>query len=232
MAALAGALADSLGDRYRSGFEVSSVRRSESEWVIEGPERLSADVVVLACRPDVVEKVLESERSEVFGRAAAAPVAVVGLGGQGAPIPDGFGVLTGPDEGLSTLGVLFESSYAPDRAPAGSWLIKIIAGGATRPEIVEREDDRLISVVVDEAREILTDDLDPSFTEVVRHRDGIPQYNIGHSAWLDSVEEAISELDGLYVTGWGYRGVGLGHLAREASSVASRIARTETDRAS
>lgn len=231
MAAFADALADSLGERFRPGFEVGRVRRSGSEWQIEGSDSLLADVLVLACSPQVVSAILDLDGSEVFSRAATAPVVVVGFGGEGSPIPDGFGALVGPDENLSTLGVLFESSYAPDRAPANSWLVKVIAGGATRPEIVEWVDDRLVSALLTELSEMFGTELEPSFVEVVRHRVGIPQYNVGHTAWLDSIEETTSDLEGLYLTGWGYRGVGLGHIAAEASGVASRIARAGIERA-
>lgn len=138
-------------------------------------------------------------------------------------LPDGFGVLTHPDDQLVSRGVLFESSYAPHRAPGSGDLIKIIAGGAARPEAVEWSEDYLVRVVGGEVSSMLQQPIEAEWIEVVRG--SIPQYKLGHRKWLETVDDALRTLPGLHLTGWGYRGVGLSHLAADALDVAMRIDR-------
>lgn len=223
MGALAETAAAWLGERYRPGFEVGSAQRRGNFWVVEGPEKLEADVVVLSCRPELTARLVTGDLAAHLEQTVSAPVAVVGLGGKGDPLPPGFGALVTPGSGWASLGMLFESSYAPDRAPAGAWLVKAIAGGATRPEVVDWDDDRLAHQVGGELARAVGRDLEAGFTEVVRHRPGIPQYELGHDRWLAHLDRLLSDVPGLYLTGWGYRGVGVAQLASEAAGLARRI---------
>lgn len=226
MAAIAGSLAAFLGDRLRTNFEVESVLETDDGWVVNGPEELTADSVVIAVDPSHAAAMLQGELSTTLATATSAPVVVVGLGGSDdrTQIPEGFGALVAPGESMITRGVLFESSYAPGRAPAGSWLLKIIAGGATAPGVASWEEGRIEERVASEASRIIGSDLDPTFVEVVRHRKGIPQYEIGHLRWLDEIEALLAARSGLALTGWGYRGVGVAQIARDARNVASKVA--------
>ncbi len=225
MTGLAEAGAEGLGDRFRGAFTVASVHRDGSGWLVEGPETIRADQVVFASRPQAAAALLGGDLGTVLARAESAPVVVVGLGGPSdrVRLPPGFGVLTGPDAGTASLGVLFESSYAPARAPQGHALVKVIAGGARRPELVDWDDSRIVEHVRGEVGRILGTDIEPSFVEVVRHRAGIPQYEIGHGAWLAEIDRRLGDKPGLHLTGWGYRGVGIGHLAADAVATADRV---------
>lgn len=221
---MAETLADSLGGRFRGDFGVRSVSRMGGEWVVEGPERLTADVVVLAVHPLVAAGLLGGEVADDLRTLESAPVAVVGMGGSGPmSVPEGFGALIGPDEGLVSVGVLFESSYAPERAPDGSWLVKVIAGGARRPEVTDWDDGDLVGRVAEELGGVVGEVPVPDFVEVVRHRPGIPQYTIGHRRRLETVESHLDGLQGLHLAGWGYRGVGLASLARDSARLTTEI---------
>lgn len=218
-------VAASLGDRCRTGFAVSSINRDGSRWVVEGPEPIVADVVVIAVPPGAAASLLAGEIGETLELGVAAPVAVVGLGGAGrSPLPDGFGALVGPGEGLVTRGILFESSYAPSRAPDNSWLAKVIVGGAGVDPIMAWDAERVRSVATTETETILGTSLSVDFVEVVTHRPGIPQYEIGHRRWLAEIDDMLRSRPGLFLTGWGYRGVGVAHLATDAVRVADAIA--------
>ena len=225
MQVLADALADAPGLSCRTGFEVESVTRRSGRWLVNGPETLEADVIVLACAPSAAAQILSVDGTARLAEAKAAPVAVVGLGGDNGLIPDGFGALVGPNEGMTSLGVLFESSYAPERAPAGSWLVKVVAGGATRPDVVDLDEESLMALIVDEVGRVLGRAIQPTFRALIRHESGIPQYDIGHSQWLRDVDRIVAANDGLYLTGWGYRGVGISHIAADAARVASQVIR-------
>lgn len=226
MSELAGALARSLGEHLRLGFRVDSLRQCPSGWVIDGDETLHAEQVAVAMRPEHAAFLVDEQLADLLQAVTSAPVAVVGLGGLGVqPFPEGFGALIAPEEGMGSLGFLFESSYAPGRAPIGSWLLKVIVGGSTRPELVDEEIDYLADLVLDESALVLGRRLQPSFLELVRHRPGIPQPELGHGRWLAAVEDLLARRHGLYLTGWGYRGVGVGNLATDAARIAETISR-------
>lgn len=222
MSGLAATVVRPLGDRFRTGVTVEAVRRDGNHWVVDGTERHTADHVVITTDPHVTADLVDGELAAALAGPVAAPVVVVGLGGQWMELPEGFGILTGPNARTSTRGVLLESSYAPHRAPEGAGLMKVIAGGTPYPGIVEQDDASIIETVGTEVARILGHDLDVSFTEVVRHRPGIPQYVLGHGDWMRGIEAATPE--SLHLAGWGYRGVGISHLATDAARIADRIA--------
>ncbi len=225
MAAMAETLASSLDGRFRGDFEVQSVSHAGDGWVIEGPERLVADAVVLAVHPLVAAGLVGGEVADDLRSIESAPVAVVGMGGAGPlRLPDGFGALIGSDEGLVSVGVLFESAYAPGRAPHGSWLVKVIVGGARNPEITDWDDDGLVRRVAEELERVVGGVPSPDFVEVVRQRPGIPQYTIGHRGRLRALDDRLTELPGLHLAGWGYRGVGIASLTRDCVRLAMEIA--------
>lgn len=222
MSGVAERAADLLGDRLRTGFPVSAIRRAGAGWRVEGPETIEAERVVVSVDPVAASRLLDGTVADLLSQAVSAPVAVVGLGGRGVQVPDGFGILTGPDAGTWTRGVLLESSYAPHRAPAGHGFVKAIVGGAPSPEAVDAPDDALVDRVGSEVARILRSEINASHVEIIRHHAGIPQYGPGHLDWLREVEATTP--DGIHVTGWGYRGVGVGHVAADAARIAALVA--------
>ncbi len=229
MTGLVEALARHLGDGFRGGSRVEALEQDAQGWLVRsgrGEER--APHVVLALAPEAAGALLPAGVTGPLAELGAAPVAVVGMGGRAAdvPIPEGFGVLAGPSGGVRALGVLFESAYAPGRAPAGHRLAKAIYGGAADPPVMELDDDELVGLATRELGRMLGVPVQPSWTRVVRHHPGIPQYELGHLQILDAIDEALSELPGLHLAGWGYRGIGLTGLAADASRLADQLSRS------
>ncbi len=225
MLGFAASLADSLGPSLVTGHPVERVERRNGRWLIHGSSTIEADQVVLAVDHVSAGRLIAGPMTELLRHSPAAPVAVVALGGSRKPdaLPEGYGILTGPDAGLRTLGVLLESSYAPHRAPPGGWLVKVIAGGALHPEVVEWPDSEIIDAVGSELAAILDAPIEAGFTHVVRHVPGIPQYTSGHAAWLENLRDVVAGMPGLHLTGWSYRGVGVGHLAEDAFLVGAAV---------
>lgn len=225
MAGLAESLVAYLGDSFRPGFEVSSLTQGQTGWVVKGPEQLHAEAVIVALAPAAAAGLLPGEAEPVLARAETAPVAVVGLGGRAAdmPIPSGFGVLIGPHADVRSLGILFESQYAPERAPDLHSLVKVIVGGAADPTVMQRGDEALVELVRGEVSRVVGNEMLPSWTKVVRHTPGIPQYNVGHLQWLADLEAALAPYEGLHLAGWAYRGIGVTTLAAEAVRIADEL---------
>jgi oxygen-dependent protoporphyrinogen oxidase len=223
MAGLAVELAAHLGPGFRADWPVESVRPDGDDWVVTGPNEERADAVVIALAPLRAARIVPDELAEVLSEASASPVAVVGLGGRSAdvPAPTGFGALVGPNADVRTLGLLFESSYASGRAPSRHRLLKAIFGGGADPSVLALSNAELIDLAVDEAGRILGMTVQPAWTHVVRHSPGIPQYGLGHPAWLQRLDGALRP--GLHLAGWAYRGIGVSSLARHAVALADEL---------
>lgn len=221
MAALIDRLASTLGDRAYLGAAVASIRRGGRGWVVEGAHDVTARRVVLALPPDIVAALLDTELAPGPGHA---PVDVVWLGWRlaEATLPVGYGYISTSRSGHATLGCLFESASSAVAAPAGMALVKTIVGGTRRPDVATMDDGAVTALVTREVTHALGIDPAIDFTHVIRHRPGIPQYDIGHERWLDDVEAALP--DGLHLAGWSYRGIGIARLAEDAGKIADEVA--------
>jgi protoporphyrinogen/coproporphyrinogen III oxidase len=238
MEALPKALARSLGARVRLHSRVTQLRRagpgagsSHAKWrvALEGGAELEADHVVIAGHPAMASCLT---REFDHGLAAplddipSAPVAVIALGYTRSAIPyplDGFGFLVPRSEGLRTLGVLWESSLFPARAPTDHVLLRVMLGGAHDPSVVNTDDNELLALAMGDLRRTLAVSALPAFTYTVRHHTGIPQCTLGHPGRMERLEGALRRWPGLHLTGWGYRGVSINNGIAGAALVAGRI---------
>ncbi|MCH8985235.1 MAG: FAD-dependent oxidoreductase [Acidobacteria bacterium] len=227
MSDLANRLASYLGAAYRPNWTVSGLSPVYGGWRVEGPGEIRADTVIVALAPSAASAVVPPSVSDVLRTAVAAPVAVIGLGVPDLSLPDGFGALVGPTADVRILGALFESSYAPARAPEGHALIKVIVGGSADPEILELNDAGLVELACTEVGRMLGEAIHPTWTATIRNQ-GIPQYNLGHMSWLAKLDTALDQHPNLHVAGWGYRGIGLTSLADDAVLIADRIAQASS----
>ncbi|MEE8456811.1 MAG: hypothetical protein V3S28_02065, partial [Acidimicrobiia bacterium] len=139
------------------------------------------------------------------------------------PLPDGFGFLTGPNVDAAILGCLFESSFGPGRASPGHSLAKVIVGGTRNPDMVDQSDDQIVTTVVAEMERALGVPVTPSWIKIVRNREGIPQYDLDHRRRLAAIDSMEAANPGLVFAGWGYRGIGVAHLATVATNILDRI---------
>jgi len=236
--ALPRTLAGTLGDRVRTCHEVTALRqlatgdRPTRRWRVSvrtGGE-LDADDVVIAGHPSNASRLLagvDSTLATLLGAIPAAPVAVVALGYPRTAVPhalDGFGFLVPRREGLRTLGVLWESSIFPARAPAGHVLLRAIVGGAHDPDVVALEDAELLAIVAADLQRSLAISAPPVFRRIVRHSVGIPQCTLGHLARMQAIGQALERWQGLHLAGWGYRGVSVNLAVADGVALAARLA--------
>lgn len=187
--------------------------------MVHGPDAVAADRVVAAVAPEALHPLMGGRLEESDWDWS--PVAVVWLGLSAPELPEAIGALVGPDEGSDTLGYLYESSFAPERAPSGRGLVKALVGGATRRDAMARSDGELVASVSAGLTEVLGAVPSVEMSHVVRHRRGIPQYT---AARHRAAQRLRAELPvGLDVTGWAYDGVGVSALATAAVRLADRI---------
>ena len=139
-----------------------------------------------------------------------------------ARIPFGFGYLAPEREQRFALGALFSSHMFPGRAPAGHQLLEALVGGRRHPERLELSDEQLIESVYTDLSQLMELPR-PSFTAVLRPRCGIPQLEEGYTdllAWRKDVHTAYPTL---HLCGFGWKGIGLNDMIKEARQSAGRI---------
>ncbi len=139
-----------------------------------------------------------------------------------AEIPFGFGYLAPESEQRFTLGTLFSSHMFPGRAPAGQQLIEALIGGRRHPERIEMDDEEIIANVCNDLGQLMELPA-PSYARVLRPGGTIPQLERGYPALLDWYEKLHKQLDDLHVCGFGWKGIGINDMTKEAWRIAERI---------
>lgn len=232
---LTGALADALADRLHRGVAVRSVAPHRGAWRVTtaGGAEFPADQVVLAvparaAAPMVAE--VDTRLAMHLNDIEYAGLAVVALAYRVADIPrplDGYGYLTTRPEGMATLGVVWESSLFPGRAPEGRALVRVMLGGARRPDVVGTREDLMVEVARQELQAVLGVTAAPARSWVFSWPEAIAQYTVGHLSRRQAIADRVSAHQGLTLCGTSYDGVSFNHAVKSgcvsAASVAARL---------
>ncbi len=193
-------------------------------------ETIEASVVVVAPPPWVAAELvrpLDAAMADDLAAIPSSPIAVIATGYSADRLPgplDGFGFLVPRGEGLRLLGCLWDSSIFRFRAPVGKVLLRTMIGGAHDPDVVKLDAKELLAIVRRELEKVLGITAEPEFVRVIQHRRGIPHYPPGHGARLDRIEGQLAGLPGLYLAGWGYRGIAVNRVIEDSVALAGRIA--------
>ncbi len=154
------------------------------------------------------------------------PVAAVALGfpsGVVAHPLDGFGVLIPRREARRTLGALFSSTLFPNRAPHGHKLITAFIGGRQDPEALEMSDAELARQVGNDLGDLLGLEGQPVWQRVARWPCAIPQYELGHLARIERLDQALENHPGLSLLGNWRGGIAVGDCLENGQALARRI---------
>jgi oxygen-dependent protoporphyrinogen oxidase len=96
-------------------------------------------------------------------------------------------------------------------------------GGAGQRDLAGLEDAAMIQVVREELRSLLGLTAEPLTASVSRFPEAMPQYHVGHLARIAAIEEAARRCPGLFLTGNGFRGLGLPDCIHHARATAERM---------
>jgi oxygen-dependent protoporphyrinogen oxidase len=220
-----------LGEVVRTAVDVRTVTQRNGRYQLDiaGEAPLEADAVVLAsgAAPTArMVRALDTPLSDALDGIPTAGMVVVCLGyaarAIGHPL-NGFGYLVPRSEGLRTLGVLWDSSVYPGRAPEGHVLMRVMLGGATDPAALGLDDAAVLDVVRRELKAAMGIDATPDVVRIIRHVTGIPQYTVGHLDRLARAEARLARLPGIKLAGNAYRGVAINSCIADAQTVAARV---------
>jgi oxygen-dependent protoporphyrinogen oxidase len=137
---------------------------------------------------------------------------------------DGFGVLFPRLEKRFCLGAIFSSTLFPGRAPDGRVALMCFIGGVQQPANAELPTPALVERTVQDLRPLLGISGGPVFSRHSFWPRAIPQYNVGHGAFIESLERIEQAFPGLHLRGNFRGGPGLNdclegalHLGEAAS---------------
>jgi protoporphyrinogen/coproporphyrinogen III oxidase len=232
MQVLVDALLARVGDRVRLESPAIAIERSGSGYdvILEKKGQIHADRVVLASGAWRAATLLEPHHkklSDALHSIEHGSAATVTFAWPRERVPhpmEAFGFVVPAIERRAIHAATFASVKWPHRAPEGRALIRVFIGGAHAKSAVDRSDAELIALARRELRALMHIEAPPEFSLVVRYRDAMPQYQLGHRAKVDAILKMERELEGLFVAGNALRGVGIPDTIRRAQDVAARIA--------
>jgi oxygen-dependent protoporphyrinogen oxidase len=109
------------------------------------------------------------------------------------------------------------------RAPDDYLLLRSFVGGGHHEELVFEDDAKLVSIVLQELRQIAGIDAKPIFSKVYRWVKGMPKYTVGHLERLAKLDELTARHRGLHLIGCSYRGIGIGDCVKSGFDAAAQI---------
>jgi protoporphyrinogen/coproporphyrinogen III oxidase len=214
----------------RLGSEVGFVSYGDEGWLVGTEKEVDRfDVVLMATPVNVARSLLkpvDARAAELMEMESSSAV-VVGFGLPDAAkfaLPPGFGFLVPPGSGNLLLACTFVDQKFDDRVPQGGRLVRAFFGGAAAERLMRCGNDETAAVARLELARILGPLPEPQVTVVRRWPRSLPQYGVGHLERMAELDKRAVKLDGLWLLGNGYRGVGLPDLVRDARAAARRVA--------
>ncbi len=233
---LPSALAASLGDQLKTGAAVAAISRASSgEYEVrlgnsaQQGRTIRASAIVLAAPAYAASHILrplDEALADTLSGVAYASVVVYGTGyydKQAVTPPDGFGVLIPRSEKHRTLGIVWNSSLFPGRAPEGQFAVTSFLGGATDTAILEESDKEIAAVVEKDSATILGLTGSPVASALWRHPKALPQYNLGHGHIVERIRDAERAIPGLFFSGNYLEGPAIGKCVESAFKTAESV---------
>jgi oxygen-dependent protoporphyrinogen oxidase len=193
-------------------------------------EAIDARAVVLAT-PAYVTSALVRDRDDEIARlageipyASAGTVALAFPRGAIGHALNGSGFVVPRVEKTGILAASWLSSKWPHRAPENRVLLRTFVGGARDPKALEHDDEALVARSVAALQPLLGITGEPLFARVYRFERGNAQHEVGHLARIAAIDRALARHPGLFVTGSGFRGVGIPDCVADGRATAKQVA--------
>src|SRR5436190_8762099 len=138
---------------------------------------------------------------------------------------NGSGFVVPRAEPSGILAASWLSSKWPHRSPDGTALLRTFFGGARDPQALDRSDNELVEISLSALRPVIGICGTPSFTRVYRWERASAQHEVGHLERMAAIERVLARHPGLFVTGSGFRGVGIPDCVADARATATAVAR-------
>jgi protoporphyrinogen/coproporphyrinogen III oxidase len=205
-------------------------RRDRYEVALESGDRVSASAVIVCTPAFVASEILQptdSELASLCGRIPYASSATVTFAYRredvAHPLHGAGFVIPRVEKTLIMAGSWISSKWR-DRAPEGHVLLRAFVGGARDPGAFSRSDDDLIMASQAEMARLHGITGEPLFAKLHRWERANAQHNVGHLDIIAAIDRRLAALPGLFVTGSGFRGVGVPDCVADARRTAADVA--------
>jgi len=138
---------------------------------------------------------------------------------------NGSGFVVPRVEGGGILAASWLSSKWPGRAPEGTALLRTFFGGARDPQALDHSDDELVAMALAALRPVLGISGEPLFSRVYRWDRSSAQHEVGHLTRIAAIDTLLEKHPGLFVTGSGFRGVGIPDCIADGRATAEAVVR-------
>lgn len=132
----------------------------------------------------------------------------------------GSGFVVPRVENTTIMAASWVSSKWPGRAPEGHVLLRAFIGGARDPGAMRLTDEELRARAERELARILGITGAPVLTRIYRWERANAQHEVGHLERMAAIERRLLAWPGLFVTGSGFRGVGIPDCIADARTTA------------
>jgi oxygen-dependent protoporphyrinogen oxidase len=223
-----------LGERVAVHCEIDTLCRTDNGIELTyrqagQPGQASARCVVLAIPAYGLDPYLHHCNPNLTGNLADleyAPVAQVFLGFRREHVGhalDGFGVLMPHRENRHILGALWNSSLFPARAPDGHVALTCFLGGMRRPELASLDEERLLSLCLQDLTPLLKLDGEPDLVRIKIWPRAIPQYNLGYAAYAERMATFEAQTPGVFLSGNFRGGIAVGDCVIQSAETAKKV---------
>jgi protoporphyrinogen/coproporphyrinogen III oxidase len=230
-----GELVDTLSGALASGTIMTGVRATSLsrsgpysvKWISGGVHARSVVLAVPAYVTGALTRSLDPVLAESCDAVPYASTATVLFGYRRDQVSHplrGTGFVVPRTEGLKLLAATWVSSKWPGRAPDGHVLIRGFLGGGRDPHRLDAPDRELIEAAQEDLESLLGISGAPLFTRIYRWTRQSPQYEVGHLQRVAQIERRLTSLPGIFVTGSGFRAIGIPDCISDARATATRAA--------
>jgi oxygen-dependent protoporphyrinogen oxidase len=136
---------------------------------------------------------------------------------------DGMGAVVPAVERSPILAISFSSRKYTHRAPEGTELLRVFAGGERQPELATLEDAKLIPQILEELGRLLHIRGEPIYLTTAHWPGTMPQYYVGHLDRVAAIESHVAAIPGLELAGNAYRGVGVPNCIHSGELAAEKV---------
>ena len=213
-----------------TGARVTNLQRSGGYSIDSTAGRVQARSVVLAVPAYVsgsLTRPIDSTLADLCDEIPYASTATVAFGyrrDQVAHPLRGTGFVVPRTEGLALLAGTWVSSKWPGRAPEGHVLLRAFLGGGRDPHRLDASDEELVDIAQRELTDLLGISGGPLFSRLYRWTRQSPQYEVGHLHRITGIERRLLALPGLFVTGSGFKAIGIPDCISDGRATATRAA--------
>lgn len=138
------------------------------------------------------------------------------------PDPSGFGFLVPKKERTTLMAGTWVQNKFPHRAPEGYVVLRCFVGGEAAKEMIELPDEVIFSAVSRDLHRMLGINVNPDFRRITRWRRSMAQYTLGHAYRIGQAEQRVARMDGLYLAGNAYSGIGVPDCVRTGRLAAEK----------